>query len=161
VCLPGAGGDASMFRSWQSLLPNVEIHTPGRPGKGARWEQQPLDTDYAMAHDVLAQLDDRPVILLGFSLGALVAHEVTVELVREGRAPVGLIVASSRAPDRPETALGFHELNVAALREAVSRLSPDASIAMQDDDLADILLPGIRADFAAASGYQRNPDEGV
>lgn len=158
VHLPGAGGDAANFRRWQSLLPGVEIRTPSRPGKAARFGEPPLQTVDEMAQDVLdqvAQWDDAPLVILGFSLGALVGYEVALRLASTPRAVGALVVAGSRAPNEAENALGVHELDDAGLRQAVGQLSADAHLAMSDDDLADLLLPGIRADLEAAAAYTR------
>lgn len=161
VYLPGAGADAATFRSWGAVLPGVEIRTPSRPGKAARWSEHPLGSVEAMAQDVIDQVegwDDRPLVLLGFSLGALVAYEAAMRLAPTRRALKGLVVAGSRPPDLPESAVGIHELDDKELRAAVGAFSPGARAAMTDDDLTSLLLPGIRADFAAAAAYERHPD---
>ncbi|HIW62952.1 MAG TPA: alpha/beta fold hydrolase [Candidatus Stackebrandtia excrementipullorum] len=165
VYIAGAGGDAAAFRQWTSMLPGIEIRTPSRPGKASRWDEAPLDTVEAMAEDVLGQIaewDDRPLVIVGFSLGALVGYEVALRLASTGGDVHALVVAGSRAPHDAEYSLSAEGLDDAALREMISGLSPETRVAMSDDDLAELMLPGIRADLQAAAGYRREiPQEGT
>ena len=159
VFLAGAGGDPMTYLEWQDLLPGVSVRVPSKAGKRARWAETPLGSVEAMAEDVLAQSGlwaDGPHVVVGFSLGALVAYEVAVRLAAQGRPLRGLVVAGSRPPDRPETEPRTAELSDAELRADVATRSPSARAAMADDEVSAMLVPGIRADFAASRAYRRD-----
>ncbi|MFH8350198.1 alpha/beta fold hydrolase [Streptomyces sp. NPDC018045] len=162
VCLPGAGMDADVFRSWAPLLPTgMELITPELPGKRRSLDEPPLASVEELAAEVLAQLPTRPAAtaFFGFSLGALVAYEAAVQLPADQPA-VHLFLAGSRAPDRPTAELGFMNLPDDELRAAVSRLTPEARRVFADDDLTQLLLPVMRADFTAAEEYEAAPQPG-
>src|ERR1700733_12636953 len=80
-CLPHAGGGAGLFRGWPaSLSPAVEVRGVQPPGRESRISEKPftrLEPLVAALTDVLAASIDRPYILYGHSMGALLAFELT------------------------------------------------------------------------------------
>src|SRR5262245_2349708 len=79
-CLPHAGGSAGMYRGWQNVLPpGMEVCPVQYPGRGARF-LQPADASLInLANRIfegLIPLVDRPFVLLGHSMGALLAFEL-------------------------------------------------------------------------------------
>src|SRR4051812_29203532 len=80
VCLPYAGGAASVFRGWQALVPpGVEVWPVQYPGRETRWKEPPLRRMEELVPtlvEALRPLQERPFVLFGHSLGALVAFEL-------------------------------------------------------------------------------------
>ena len=95
-----------------------------------------------------------PFALFGHSMGALLAYELAIELSNRNIPPKKLFVSGSLAPRR-QSARGIHTLNDIEFVEELKRLNgtPEAVIANQE--LMDIVLPILRADFAIAETYAR------
>src|SRR5688572_14506142 len=75
-CFPYAGGGASVFRDWPGELPgDVEVWCAALPGRGARLRDAPVDSILRlvppMARAMMPYLD-RPFVLFGHSMGALI-----------------------------------------------------------------------------------------
>ncbi|MEU2611456.1 alpha/beta fold hydrolase [Micromonospora sp. NPDC007271] len=103
VCLPPAGGGAGQFRTWSRLAPpTVEVVAVELPGRGLR-RAEPVSTDMAPVTgalaDAVAPLLDRPLCIVGHSMGALIGWDLAHELRdRALPAPVALVTAACRAP---------------------------------------------------------------
>lgn len=154
VCFPHAGGSASAYRSWPALLPaDVEVLAVQYPGRQDR-RHEPCPADlHELADavtDALTPFLDRPVAFFGHSMGASVAHEVTLRL----RNPLvhGLFV-SARLPPRHHRPRDPHHDDEALIAD-VRALDPAGSAALDDPDLRELLVPPIRADYRIADTYR-------
>ncbi|MCA9538944.1 MAG: thioesterase [Myxococcales bacterium] len=106
ICLPYAGGSASIFHVWQRSLPaDVSISAPMLPGRG-RLATEPLLEEMAP----LIEATDRtgrdllraPYVIYGHSMGALVAYAWLRRALDDGAPPPEqLFVAASRPPFMP------------------------------------------------------------
>ncbi|MHC0433605.1 thioesterase II family protein [Streptomyces sp. O3] len=158
LVLPHAGGNAHGYADWRERLPaDVRLLIGQYPGRGARFsEELPADLD-DLAAPVVAALpaDVDDLVVLGHSMGSLVAFEVTRRLVAAGRPPRALIVSACRAPylKNPSVVLperlSDDEL-VAAIKE---RGGTDDAI-LDEPELREIVLPSIRADFGIDDVYR-------
>ncbi|MBM9617676.1 thioesterase II family protein [Streptomyces zhihengii] len=158
LVLPHAGGNAHAYSVWRDHLPaDVRLLIGQYPGRGARYcEDLPASVD-DLALPVVDALpaDTGALVVLGHSMGSLVAFEVTRALQAAGRTPRGLIASACRAPVLPNQApvhperLDDDEL-VAAIKE---RGGTDDGI-LDDPELREIVLPSIRADFAIDDAYR-------
>jgi surfactin synthase thioesterase subunit len=101
-CLHDAGGDTSLFEGWELLLgANVELVLVELPGRGRRLEEAAYESADALVRDLVPALLprlDRPFLILGHSLGGLLALEL-VRALRRGRHPLPqkLFVSSTPA----------------------------------------------------------------
>lgn len=76
-CLPHAGGAASAFRAWHSLLPEwIEVAAVRLPGRENRVSEPPEFTVAAVARAVAEDSGGRPFALFGHSMGGRLAFEV-------------------------------------------------------------------------------------
>ena len=158
-CLPYAGGAAAVFQGWPDLLPmEVEVCALELPGRGARLLETPHRSCEALVRDLADALSarcDRPYVLFGHSLGALLAFELVRELRRRSRAlPRRLIVAGAPAPDCPPREQRLHELSDRDFVAAIRELGGTPSAVLDDAELMSLLLPGLRADFEILAHYR-------
>jgi surfactin synthase thioesterase subunit len=151
LCLHYAGGNASMFREWPSLLPAqiepVAVQLPGRDDRHAEPPYLDMDSLVADLIDVLDPLLDKPFACYGFSMGARVALSLAHALRDRGLpGPIGLFVASSAAPVLRLPVRGWDESDeglVAYMRE----LGGTPQAVFDYPELLELFLPTVRADL--------------
>lgn len=162
-CLPYAGGNARLFQSWSQHLPaSVEVCALELPGHGVRLTEPPLSNMNemldAIAH-VIQPLCDRPFVLFGHSMGALISFELARYCRRHGLPmPAHLYVSGHRAPQLPDPEPPVHTLPDAAFREKLTRLQGTAPEVLANDEFMALLLPVLRADFALCENYAYNAE---
>ena len=162
-CFPYAGGGASIFRTWSDGLPaEVEVCPIQLPGRGTRL-MEPLFTQLSPLIRALAQallpLLDKPFAFFGHSLGAVVSFELARQLRRQyGVQPVRLFVSASRAPQLPHRGLPVHTLPEGDFLAELRRLNGTPTEVLEHEELMQIALPVLRADFAVYETY-RYPTE--
>lgn len=159
VCLPFAGGGAGAFRTWaDGLPPTVEVCAVQPPGRETRFGERPytrLAPLVASLAEVLVPLFDVPVAVYGHSMGALAAFELARELRRRGGpAPLRLIVSGRVAPHVPPRREPLHVLPDAEFRAELKRLNGTPAAVLDHDELMQVFLPVLRADFAAHETYE-------
>ena len=157
-CLPYAGGSARIFQSWSQHLPaSVDLCALELPGHGARLTEPPLDNMDAMLGaiaQVIQPLCDRPFVLFGHSMGALISFELARYCRRHGLPmPVHLYVSGHRAPQLPDPEPPVHTLPDDAFREKLMRLQGTAPAVLANDEFMALLLPVLRADFTLCETY--------
>jgi medium-chain acyl-[acyl-carrier-protein] hydrolase len=158
-CLPHAGAGPSFFARWVTeLSSSFEVCLVHLPGREARMAELPIDDLEVIATRVAEQarpLLDRPFAFFGHSMGAVIAYEVVHQLpVR----PRQLFVSASAPPHCPSPEPRIAHLPDADFLTAVRRGYagiPDAL--WHDQQLLRLLLPALRADFAACERYQWQP----
>ncbi len=153
VCFPHAGGAANAFVALSAALPEdvelLAVQYPGRQDRrGEPCAQDLSELAAGVAGALAASPDDRPLFLLGHSMGALVAFE-TARLLEERGGAARLFVSAARPPaqdwEEPDLALvGDGEL-VAGLR----RLGGIPEPLLADPEIAAEILRLLRADHRA------------
>ncbi len=160
-CLPYAGGGASAFRAWAGMLPPwVELCALQLPGRENRLREPPITSFDSLVTHLIAVLKehlDLPYALFGHSMGALLGFEVARGMVTLSDAvplPSYLFLSGCRAPrlpdDRPPIHTLPHDEFIAKLRE----LGGTPEEILQHEELLDLLLPLIRADFQLVADYR-------
>jgi len=158
VAFPHAGGAASFYSTWAAdVPPGVELAAVQYPGRADRLGEPALERMEALADEVAGSvlpLADRPFVLFGHSMGALVAYEVALRLQRRvGAALAGLVVSGERGPallapgDR-------HRWSDERLWDEVRRLNGTDARMLEDRDLAALVLPRLRADYRLIETYR-------
>jgi medium-chain acyl-[acyl-carrier-protein] hydrolase len=147
-----------MFRSWPDGLPgDVEVCPVQLPGRGTRMSEAPFTRISPLVEALaqsLAPLLDKPFAFFGHSLGAWVGFELARQLRRRsGVPPVRLFVSAARAPqivgrDRP-----IHALPEAEFLVELRRLNGIPTEVFENDEVMQIMLPVLRADFAVFETY--------
>ena len=165
-CFPHAGSSPRAFLDWQEDLKDdaeiVAICRPGREHRAA--EPAPTIWEYidgaAAAIAAAARTDHRPSYLFGHSLGALVAFEVARKLTASGElSPHHFIVSGCAAPTLlpSQRVKDIATLSGKEFAEAVGFFGGLSAEVIADDEMRELLLPGVIADFHMAVGYQYIP----
>lgn len=147
-----------IFRTWSDALPaDVEVCPVQLPGRGTRLMERPFTRLSPLVEalaQALAPLLDRPFAFFGHSLGALVSFELARQIRRQyGVHPVRLFVSAGQAPQIPHRVPPIHTLPDKEFLVELRRLNGTPSELLDHEELMDIMLPLLRADFALYETY--------
>jgi medium-chain acyl-[acyl-carrier-protein] hydrolase len=151
------------YRGWADWLPaSLEVCSIQLPGRATRFDE-PLVTrlDFLIQGVASAMLPhlDRPFMLFGHSMGALLSFEVARFLRRShDRLPAHLFVSARRAPQLPGNGPIMYNLPDAELREELRRLQGFPEEIYQLPATMDMIIPILRADFEACETYVYSPE---
>ena len=162
-CFAHAGGNPRAFLDWQRHLGDaatlVAVCVPGRGHLAGRSAPASFEQFADEAAEAIAADLDGPAVLFGHSFGAVTAFEVARRL----RNPEvqHLLASGCNAPRLLPTA---RVVRTAALKgrefaDAVGFFGGLPPEALASDDLLELLLPGIMADFRTVAGYRYRPAE--
>jgi len=158
-CFPHGGGSPFFFRDWgTSFSQEFELFALNLPGRGNRI-QDPLLRDMddlaTAIVDALQPYLDKPFAFFGHSVGALVCFEVARRLEAQGfPSPMRIFISAHEAPHRIAEKTPMYNLPDEELLKVVKELEVIPEGALEDQELADIVLPPLRADFQLAETYQ-------
>ncbi|RLV04528.1 thioesterase [Streptomyces griseocarneus] len=164
-CLPHAGGTPAAYHGWaEALAPGIAV-VPLQPPRGTAPGDAPGARPATVTRSAevlaarLAPETAHPYAFFGHSLGALVAFETVRALLRHGcPAPRRLFVCGSGPP--PAEAAGsraLHALPDEDFLRVVSRRGELPPEVLTDEELRQVLVPQLRADYALAETYRYRP----
>lgn len=162
-CFPYAGGGARAYTPWARELPGeVELVALRPPGRETRIGEPPYRSlgplVSELAEVVRPWTADKPYLLYGHSMGALVAYELTRRFRDAGIAsPAKLVVSGRRAPHAGREVERLHDLPDDDLVDALDRLGGTPDAVLDNREVMSLLLPTIRADLAVVEGYDHVP----
>ena len=157
-CFPYAGGNAMIYRQWQSGLPQtIEVCPVQLPGRGKRIKEPPFDHARLLVEEVaraLLPFFDKPFAFFGHSMGGLIGFELARHLRRNyNLQPAHLFVSGRRPPQLPRHEPNTFDLPEAEFMEALRKLQGTPPEVLQQPELMQLLLPLLRADFALCETY--------
>ncbi|MFE2540550.1 thioesterase II family protein [Actinacidiphila glaucinigra] len=159
ICFPHAGGAASFFQAWADLLPDdMDLAGVRYPGREDRFLDPPPVSMSDLADPVARACltsGDVPLLFFGHSMGASVAYEVALRMQYRGGSQVtDLFVSGSAAPGRGSGSRDPLTMTDAEIREDVAELGGADANALADQELWELLIPSIRADYRLIGRYR-------
>jgi surfactin synthase thioesterase subunit len=145
------------YLRWSDHLPDVEVLGVQLPGRGSRWEERPLTRMEDVVSGVVQQVAfEGRFAFFGHSLGAWIAFEVARGLSRAGRTgPEALFVSAAPGPQCPRRRPPISALpDEALLKALMDRYGRGADDVLNDPELREMVMPGLRADLAITETYR-------
>jgi medium-chain acyl-[acyl-carrier-protein] hydrolase len=161
-CLPFAGGGASIYRQWHGgPLAHCEVCPVQLPGRESRIHEAPYDRMARLAGMLAESIPlDKPFALFGHSMGALLAFEIARELRGRGRpAPFHLFVSGAPAPHLCPNRPLRHRLKRDLFIAEIRKLGGTPEEVFRNEELLELALPILRADFATIDTYVYRQEE--
>ncbi|MDH6246648.1 alpha/beta fold hydrolase [Mycobacterium sp. OTB74] len=158
VCFHAAGGGSASFAALQRALPDevrlTSVTLPGRDSRAA--EQRIVDVDECVRLlsgelcDVLAE----PHVLLGHSMGAVVAYTLARQRLSEGLSvPEAMVVAACQPPHLGGTAEGIEQIDDAQLARELVRHGGIPAKVLSKPEWVRLLVSVIRDDLRIQSSF--------
>ncbi|MFF3340207.1 thioesterase II family protein [Streptomyces flavidovirens] len=162
ICLPFAGGGASVYQRMAALMPSwVETLAVQLPGREDRSREEPparIDALVTACAIALRPYTAMPYVLYGHCAGGLLAYEIAHEMGRRfGTWPQRLIVGEQPAPQAPPPAEPLHRLSDEELLAAVNERGGLPEAVARNAQLLEFLLPVLRGDFELWENYRHRP----
>lgn len=156
-CFPPAGGNAFLFSSWARSLPEViEVFPMQLPGRGGRLSERPfrqlIPLVQALSQDLVPFLD-RPYVLFGHSMGALISFELARHLQRIGSEPALLIVSARRSVELPRDKPPTFDLPDEEFKAELRNMQGTPEEVLSNSQLMELVMPILRADFELVQTY--------
>ncbi|MFD9933255.1 thioesterase II family protein [Streptomyces massasporeus] len=164
ICFPHAGGAASAFQPLsRRLRPHIEVRAVQYPGRQDRRLETPVADIGELAAIVARKLQDdetaMPFAFFGHSMGALVAYETARILEERGALSPRRLFLSARGAPGPRRSPHDVLPDDDAILAAVRRLGGTGVTLLDDPELVAMVLPALRADYAALAAYSWTPRE--
>jgi surfactin synthase thioesterase subunit len=159
ICFHHAGGASTAFRRLiRALGPGVRVTAVNLPGRESRVNERRHRDVRACAEqlaDELSQLLDQPHVLLGHSMGALVAYTIAQHRIAGGhRSPEALIVANYAAPNLPSAAGQIDAADDLQLATSLSHFGGLPAELLTRPDWLAALMPLVRDDLRICASHQ-------
>ena len=184
ICFPFAGGGSAVFDHWGDAFdPAIEIVAVEPPGRLGRINEKPVTTVEAFARGLLPELRerlDRPYAVLGHCLGGLTLYETLRFLdARDHPLPTHIFISGARPPSALRAPGDFERELDTRLRRFVGYRAglpgfeqpddvfseiirafgiADSATMLEEEELRDLVLPTVRAEFAMANRYIYLPE---
>lgn len=161
-CFPPAGAGAAVFRDWSSrMAQDADVYAFELPGHQTRFNEPlagSVDDVVRQFMTASAVLRDRPYILLGHSLGAMIATQAAQMLCLSGSGPAALVAVGCPAPGTKELNRAIAHLDRPAFLKALIGLGGLPEEVLANRELLDVLLPALRADCRMAEQWRAVAD---
>ncbi|BFH68485.1 thioesterase II family protein [Paenibacillus dendritiformis] len=158
-CFPYAGGSAMMYCRWRSLLPaSIQIHPIELSGRGKRMNEPFYQTMEQAVEDAYLSIPvhvlDEPIAFFGYSMGSLIAYELTRYLhEKHGKEPIHLFAAARRAPQIQGDGQKLYCLPEAEFLQEIIKLGGMSAEVLENKELMEMILPLLRADMQIVEKY--------
>ena len=153
-CFSYAGGSANVYLPWKNLLDgSIELCAVQLPGRGARLNEMPVPSLQKLVADIAAVISNEtrlPFAFFGHSLGGLLAFELTRYCKHHLLpSPGHLIVSGCSAPQMRDATQRMHLLPDEEFIEELRKYNGTPPEILAHRELMQLVLPALRADFAA------------
>ena len=159
ICIPYAGAGASVYRAWAKLLaPKIEVFAVQLPGREDRL-RDPAFRQWAPMMAALtgatADLPRMPTAIFGYSLGAVVALELSRWMHRHQADQLRHLFVAARPWPGDATAEGgaMEALDDKELLSILQHRYGTLPASLSHPEIREVALPALRADLMLLDSY--------
>lgn len=155
ICFPHSGAFSAAFRPLsQHVSPEWGIIAIDPPGHGTN--RAPLVEDIQEMVDIyeaaLEPYFQEPFALFGHSLGGLITYLLTQRLEKRGIRPEAVFISANKPPHLERNKVAhFNEQEFVDYVISLGGIAPELA---QHQELLDLFMPVIRADFKAIENFE-------
>jgi len=159
ICLHHAGGGSTSFhplrRAMGADIAMTAVILPGRESRHREPRQVDAHTSVLQFSDELDETLRGPHVLLGHSMGAMLAYSLAQHRISLGLpAPQAVIVAASPAPHLPSPLHGLHLLDDQRLAAELVQYGGLPAELLSEPDWLELLIPTVRADLRICESFR-------
>jgi|GEM_PF-2506813 Predicted thioesterase involved in non-ribosomal peptide biosynthesis len=163
LCFPYAGAHVNVFSDMSKMIeainPTIRVIAYDYAGHGRRFSEKPHNTIQDNAADLYRSLQgtldkEEPLILLGYSMGSIVAYEIAKRLVHDGYAVSKLIFMAATPPHRLEVGREQYETDDELIEHCLVYGLIKAE-QFSSEQMRKLFLPALRSDILAVNHYNR------
>ncbi|MBA4537129.1 thioesterase [Bacillus aquiflavi] len=157
-CLPYAGGSSFIFSRWKTYLhPAIEIIPLELAGRGRRINEPLISNFEEMVNDIFKtiknDLSDLPYIILGHSMGGLLAYELAYRILQSNSKMPILIILSGIEPPKLRKRKVISTLPDEEFVKEVLSIGGTPKNIFANKEASDIFISILRADFKLVESY--------
>ncbi|MCM3738297.1 thioesterase domain-containing protein [Bacillus cytotoxicus] len=162
LCFPYAGGSSAIYNPIDEFLSEkVELVTMELPGRGTRFPEKTFTTIDEIVNDALLwfnEVQPQNYALLGYSMGSIVAYEFYYKLLQNRfKPPQHMFLAASEPVGITRKPRGIAQMSDSEFINFIRNMNGTPEEVFANQELLDIIIPSIRADFLAIDAYNYKP----
>lgn len=147
-----------MFKKIQDLLlQNVTVRPMELAGRGSRFAEEPYADVSCAVNDLYQKIsgwiDQEDYCIMGFSMGGILTFELCRKIGQMGRKLPSGVFFLGVEPPHIKSGTEYHKLDDREFRQAMISIGGIPEEVSQCEELFDIYLPALRADFQLCETY--------
>ncbi|TCL57599.1 surfactin synthase thioesterase subunit [Kineothrix alysoides] len=161
-CFPYAGASSYIYSKWRRLLDSrIDLQIIELAGRGTRINERPYQDIYEAADDLYNKLKDKinenPVILLGYSMGSLLAFEIAGKLQQYQKNELVHTFFLAKNPPHCGSETVLSNLREDRLKELVMSYGGTPKEILDNKETSEYFLTILRNDFKLVETYNLIP----
>lgn len=159
-CLPYAGAGASIYAKWAEYVDDdievIPIQLPGRENR--RNESLCNDAEIVVSHiaDAMADLLDKPFAMFGYSMGGILAYELTLKIYEKYKKRPEKLFMSASSVFRDKKPVEVSQMDEEQLVHYMKKSDGMPETILKDDRYRKEYFPVIKNDYSLIERYKFN-----
>jgi medium-chain acyl-[acyl-carrier-protein] hydrolase len=158
-CFSYAGGSAGVYKSWINNIHGINVYPVQLPGREQRTGESLLKSVNEIIDSIINSIypfiEETSFAFFGHSMGALIAFELTRELMKRNlNLPVHLFVSGANAPHLPSRSPIMYNLPDKEFIQELKNYNGTVPEIFENEEFIDFLMPLLRADFSVVDLYE-------
>lgn len=159
ICIPYAGGSASIYNKWVSILPKgIEVIPYELAGRGKRFSE-PFCSTYESVIDELFDfvngINKPNIALWGHSMGALLVYGLATKMQEHGLpAPLHMFISGRYPPNISSARKQLHNMPEEEFKQEISKMGGTPSEILENKELWELFSRILRADYTILENYK-------
>lgn len=159
-CFPFAGGAASFYNPWRTLLPEyLELHCFELAGRGSRITESLYSSITEIVDEIMIKLrpafESGPYALFGHSMGGIIVYELTKRISEQNMSmPVQIFISGKGPLHLPRPELKIYSMPDEEFQKNMIEMGGISEDFFRSPELASLFIPVIRNDMRLAETFE-------